>query len=143
MSEYDKDFKEIWKFDVNDLPAGSRFSPWAALRLKNGNTLITNEAGNSTIEVNPQKKIVWEFKTTDLPEEYRLLVSAAIVHPPRQRQYDLLLPREGQRRTAACRSDAGQESRLGPAGLGQPRPRHGRPDSGRPGIPEHPGESEH
>ena len=69
--EYDKDFKEIWSFDASSLPAGERFSAWAAIRLKNGNTLITNEAGKSHIEVTPEKKIVWQIKPEDLPAEYR------------------------------------------------------------------------
>ena len=33
VAEYDKDFHEIWRYDSP--------KPWAALRLKNGNTLIT------------------------------------------------------------------------------------------------------
>ncbi len=71
--EYDKDFKEIWSFDASSLPAGERFSAWAAIRLKNGNTLITNEAGKSHIEVTPDKKIVWQIKPEDLPAEYRYI----------------------------------------------------------------------
>ncbi len=70
--EYDQDFKEIWKFDVNDLPKGTRFSPWAALRLKNGNTLITNESGRSQLEVSPDKKVIWKWDPNDLPQEYRI-----------------------------------------------------------------------
>lgn len=62
--EYDKDFNEIWKYEIK--------SPWAALRLKNGNTLITNEAEHLTREVNPAKETVWEFDTVkDLPAEYQ------------------------------------------------------------------------
>ena len=33
--EYDKDFHEVWNYDIR--------SPWAAIRLENGNTLITDE----------------------------------------------------------------------------------------------------
>ena len=63
VAEYDKDFKEIWKYKIN--------SPWAALRLKNGNTLITDEKDSLTREVNPNGDTVWEFKCkTDLPGEY-------------------------------------------------------------------------
>lgn len=36
--EYDKEFKEIWRYNIS--------SPWAAIRLKNGNTLITDEKEN-------------------------------------------------------------------------------------------------
>ena len=52
--EYDKDFKEIWSYDIK--------SPWAAIRLKNGNTLITDENDKLTREVNPKKETVWELK---------------------------------------------------------------------------------
>jgi hypothetical protein len=62
--EYDKDFKQIWKYDIS--------SPWAAIRLKNGNTLITDEKESLTREVNPQGKTVWEFNClTDLPAQYQ------------------------------------------------------------------------
>ena len=63
--EYDKDFNEIWKYEVR--------SPWAAVRLPNGNTLITDEADIVTREVNPQKETVWELKPTDLPEAWRYI----------------------------------------------------------------------
>src|SRR5262249_55617891 len=42
--EYDKNFKEVWSYRIR--------SPWAAIRLKNGNTLITDEADRLTREVN-------------------------------------------------------------------------------------------
>ena len=62
--EYDKKFNEIWNYKIR--------SPWAALRLKNGNTLITDEADSLTREVNPQGETVWEFNTQkDLPAEYQ------------------------------------------------------------------------
>jgi hypothetical protein len=62
--EYDKKFNEIWKYKIN--------SPWAALRLKNGNTLITDEKDILTREVNRQGETVWEFDCkTDLPPEYQ------------------------------------------------------------------------
>ena len=70
--EYDKDFNAVWTFNTNDVPAGLKFSPWAAVRLKNGNTLISDESGNATFEVTPQKKIVWMLKNSDLPENCRL-----------------------------------------------------------------------
>jgi hypothetical protein len=61
--EYDKNFNEVWSYKIK--------SPWAALRLKNGNTLITDEAESLTREVNPKGETVWEFKVSDLPEAYR------------------------------------------------------------------------
>jgi hypothetical protein len=60
--EYDKDFKEIWSYDIR--------SPWAAIRLKNGNTLITDESDVLTREVNPNKETVWELSKKDLPPQY-------------------------------------------------------------------------
>lgn len=63
--EYDKDFNEIWRYDIS--------TPWAAIRLKNGNTLITDEKDILTREVNPAKEIVWELRPTDLPEKYRFI----------------------------------------------------------------------
>ncbi len=63
--EYDKNFNEIWKYPIR--------SPWAAIRLKNGNTLITDESDKLTREVNPKKETVWEVKPTDLPAEYQFI----------------------------------------------------------------------
>jgi hypothetical protein len=61
--EYDKDFNEVWSYDVR--------SPWAAVRLKNGNTMITDEHDVTTMEVTPDKKIVWQIAATDIPAQYR------------------------------------------------------------------------
>jgi hypothetical protein len=63
--EYDKHFKEIWKYEIQ--------SPWAAVRLKNGNTLITDEHDILTREVNPEKETVWELRPSDLPEAFRYI----------------------------------------------------------------------
>ena len=62
--ELDKDWKEIWRYDIK--------SPWAAIRLKNGNTLITDEAEHLAREVNAKSETVWEFNTDDLPAAYKL-----------------------------------------------------------------------
>jgi hypothetical protein len=63
--EYDRNFREIWKYEIA--------SPWAAIRLKNGNTLITDEKDILTREVNPKKETVWELKPGDVPEAYRYI----------------------------------------------------------------------
>ncbi len=60
--EYDKNFKEIWSYDIQ--------SPWAAIRLKNGNTLITDEDDVLTREVNSKKETVWELTEKDIPPQY-------------------------------------------------------------------------
>ncbi len=62
--EYDRDLNIIWSYNIK--------SPWAAVRLKNGNTLITGEQDKLTREVNHNGETVWEIKLADLPEEYRL-----------------------------------------------------------------------
>ncbi len=60
--EYDKDFNEIWSYKIP--------KPWAAIRLKNGNTLISDESDELAREVNPKGETVWEFNLkTDLPPE--------------------------------------------------------------------------
>ncbi|HEV2646825.1 MAG TPA: hypothetical protein VGU46_10720 [Acidobacteriaceae bacterium] len=60
--EYDKDFKEIWRYDIPH--------PWAAIRLKNGNTLITSEQAVLQREVNPKGETVWELTKDDIPAQY-------------------------------------------------------------------------
>jgi outer membrane protein assembly factor BamB len=61
--EYDKNFNAVWSYPIR--------SPWAAIRLKNGNTLVTDEGDNLTREVNTKGETVWEFKNTDLPEAFQ------------------------------------------------------------------------
>jgi hypothetical protein len=57
--EYDQSGKEIWS-----VPAPSA---WGAVRLKNGNTLISGNQHGYVREVNPRGEIVWEVKQFDLP----------------------------------------------------------------------------
>jgi hypothetical protein len=57
--EYDKDFKAIWKYEIP--------TPWSAIRLQNGNTLIDDEHDKLVREVNPKGETVWEFGQADLP----------------------------------------------------------------------------
>ena len=59
--EYDRNFKEVWRYDIP--------TPWAAIRLNNGNTLITDEHDVKTLEVSPDKNNVWQI-TKDLPPQY-------------------------------------------------------------------------
>ena len=61
--EYDKIFNPIWSYAIR--------SPWTALRLKNGSTLITAEHDSLPREVNPQGETVWEFNSSELPAAYR------------------------------------------------------------------------
>ena len=57
--EYDKNFNPIWSYEIP--------TPWAAVRLHNGNTLIDDEHDKLVREVNPKGETVWEFKQSDLP----------------------------------------------------------------------------
>lgn len=59
--ELDKDFNEIWSYAIR--------SPWAAIRLPNGNTLISDEQDELAREVTPKGETVWEFKLSELPPE--------------------------------------------------------------------------
>jgi hypothetical protein len=57
--EYSPDGKELWS-----VPAPSA---WAAVRLKNGNTLISGNQRGWVREVNPRGETVWEVNKDDLP----------------------------------------------------------------------------
>jgi len=57
--EYDKDWHSIWNYQAPGV--------WHALRLKNGNTLISGNMNGFVREVNPQGETVWEVKDGDLP----------------------------------------------------------------------------
>jgi hypothetical protein len=53
------DGKEIWSVNAG--------SPWSAIRLHNGNTLISGDGEGYTREVNMKGETVWEFKRSDAP----------------------------------------------------------------------------
>jgi len=57
--EYDPDGKQIWS-----VPAPS---VWAAVRLKNGNTLISGNQNGYVREVDPKGETVWEINKDELP----------------------------------------------------------------------------
>ena len=59
--EYDKDLKEIWSYEIP--------SPWSAVRLQNGNTLIVDERERIVREVGGKGETVWEFTPADLPPD--------------------------------------------------------------------------
>jgi hypothetical protein len=61
--ELDQQFNPVWTYPIR--------SPWAALRLTNGHTLITDEHDNLTREVDAGGGTVWEFSNTNLPAAYR------------------------------------------------------------------------
>jgi hypothetical protein len=57
--EFDANFNPIWTYPIR--------SPWAAVRLQNGDTLITAEHDQLVREVNPGGATVWEFRRSDWP----------------------------------------------------------------------------
>jgi hypothetical protein len=59
VAEYDADGKELWVYPTP--------GPWDAVRLANGNTLITGDAHGYIEEVNPAGKVVWSIDRADLP----------------------------------------------------------------------------
>jgi hypothetical protein len=56
VTEYDDAGKVLWSVDA--------LSPWSAVRLRNGNTLISSNKG-FVREVRPDKTIAWEFNRDD------------------------------------------------------------------------------
>ena len=57
--EYDQDGRVLWSYATP--------GPWTAVRLKNGDTLITSYP-SSLLEVNPKGEVVWSFSQKDAPE---------------------------------------------------------------------------
>jgi outer membrane protein assembly factor BamB len=76
VREYAPDGKVVWEYEVplfGMAPRGGHGpEAWgnqvfAALRLPNGNTLISTGNGHSVLEVTPAKQIVWSVKQNELP----------------------------------------------------------------------------
>lgn len=76
VREYDGDGKIVWEYEVPlfGKPAAEGHGPeafgnkcFAAVRLENGNTLISTGNGHSVIEVTPAKEIVWKLEQNELP----------------------------------------------------------------------------
>lgn len=77
VREYDGESSDIvWEYEVplfDKKPAGGHGpEAWgnqcfAALRLKNGNTLISTGNGHSVIEVDHNKEVVWKLEQKELP----------------------------------------------------------------------------
>ncbi len=59
VAEYDMDGREVWALAV--------LSPWGAIRLANGNTLVTSNRG-FVREYDPRGQVVWEFGPADAPQ---------------------------------------------------------------------------
>jgi hypothetical protein len=56
--EYDQTGKEVWSCKAEHV--------WSAIRLKNGNTLLSGDASQYVREVNPKGETVWEFTKADV-----------------------------------------------------------------------------
>lgn len=76
IREYHSTGKVVWEYEVPMFgrkpkpghgPDAFGNKAFAAVRLKNGNTLIATGNGHSVIEVTPEKKIVWKIQQNDLP----------------------------------------------------------------------------
>src|SRR5450631_1873813 len=59
VNEYDLDGNMIWSVEAK--------SPWSAIKLLNGNVLISGDGNGYTREVDPSGKTVWEITQTDVP----------------------------------------------------------------------------
>lgn len=59
VCEYNRGGTEIWSYAIA--------TPWSAIRLKNGNTLIVSEREGLIREVTPAKATAWEWRKTELP----------------------------------------------------------------------------
>ena len=113
--------KVVWEY--TDAP-----SAWAAVRLHNGNTLISGNSRKYVKEVTPDKQVVWELNDGDLPgisfytiqEAMRLTNGNTIINnwcgggPPQGAL--------GGRVRAGGRGDAGQEGGLEGQAVVEPQP---------------------
>ena len=76
VREYEEEGNVVWDFAVplfdkqpkgGHGPEGFGNHTFAAVRLKNGNTLVATGNGHSVLEVTPKKEIVWKIEQNDLP----------------------------------------------------------------------------
>lgn len=76
VREYDGTGKVVWEYalDLGGRPASNGHGPeghgtsvYGALRLKNGNTVISGGNNNRVLEVDPKGKIVWSIDQKELP----------------------------------------------------------------------------
>lgn len=76
VRDYDRDGNVLWEYAVplfgQERRAGHGPEAWgnscfAAVRLANGNTLISTGNGHGILEVTPEKQIVWQITQKELP----------------------------------------------------------------------------
>ncbi len=68
VAEFNMDGKEVWSYTTPD-PRNPVYpiSAWDAVRLKNGNTLISGDEHGYVLEVDPRGEIVWQLGKNELP----------------------------------------------------------------------------
>jgi outer membrane protein assembly factor BamB len=90
VREYDAKGNVVWEYDVplfDQKPRGGHGpeawgnQTFAAVRLANGNTLLSTGNGHSVLEVTPDKKIVWQVRQKDLPDVVLAWVTTIEVLP--------------------------------------------------------------
>lgn len=90
VREYDGKGTVVWEYNVplfDQKPRGGHGpeafgnQTFAALRLKNGNTLIATGNGHAVLEVTPGKDIVWQIHQKDLPNVVLAWVTTLEVLP--------------------------------------------------------------
>lgn len=76
VREYDGEGNVVWEYEVplfgKERADGHGPEAWGnktfcALRLSNGNTLLSTGNGHGVLEVTPEKEIVWQLAQNDLP----------------------------------------------------------------------------
>lgn len=76
VREYNPSGEIVWQFDIplfgKQPAAGHGLEAfgnqcYAALRLENGNTLVSTGNGHSVLEVDPKGEVVWKLEQDDLP----------------------------------------------------------------------------
>lgn len=76
VKEYSPEGAVVWEFPIPMFghpdadghgPEGYGNKVFCAIRLPNGNTLMSTGNGHAVLEVTPDKKIVWELHQNDLP----------------------------------------------------------------------------
>jgi hypothetical protein len=72
VTEHDTRGKQIWSVKTGP--------PWSAIRLKNGNTLVTTNRGSYISEVDKQGAVVWDISQKDIPgiQLYQLQVAVRL-----------------------------------------------------------------
>lgn len=69
VKEYQPDGTVVNVFNTDNISPGGRKAetwPFTAIRLKNGNTVVTLTHGNTVVELDPKGEVVWKLTNDDL-----------------------------------------------------------------------------